>query len=111
MVTACAETAVIDMNAMDTGKGGYGSIICGSYFATNGGGRGAGFNVERLTRCAYAAETAYFVSNLSIYSSKFYGRKYLIQHAANFTQETDIELLIGSHLCTGYSTPLRCVKE
>lgn len=111
MVTAGAETAVIDMNAMDTGKGGYGSIICGSYFATNGGGRGAGFNVERLTRCAYAAETAYFVSNLSIYSSKFYGRKYLIQHAANFTQETDIELLIGSHLCTGYSTPLRCVKE
>jgi hypothetical protein len=111
MVTAGAETAVIDMNAMDAGKGGYGSIICGSYFPSNGGGRGPGFNVEKLTRCAYAVETAYFVSNLNIYSSKYWGKKYLIQHAGNFTQETDIELLIGNHLCTGYSTPLRCVKE
>ena len=111
MVTAGAETAVIDMNAMDEGKGGYGSIICGSYFPTNGGGRGPGFNVERLTRCGYAAETAYFVSNLSIYSSGYWGRKYLIKHAANFAQESDIEFLIGTHLCTSYSTPLRCVKE
>lgn len=111
MVTAGTETAVIYMNAMDAGKGGYGSIICGSYFPTNGGGRGPGFNIERLTRCGYAAETAYFVSNLNIYSSKYWGKKYLIKHAVNFTQETDIELLIGTHLCTGYSTPLRCVKE
>jgi hypothetical protein len=111
MVTAGAETAVIDMNAMDAGKGGYGSIICGSYFPSNGGGRGPGFNIENLTRCGYAVETAYFVSNLNIYSSKYWGKKYLIRHAANFTQETDIELLIGNHLCTGYSTPLRCVKE
>ena len=111
MVTAGAETAVIDMNALDDGKGGYGSIICGSYFPTNGGGRGPGFNIERLTRCVYSAETAYFVSNLSIYSSGYWGRKYLIRNLAYFTQETDIEILIGTHLCTGYSTPLRCVKE
>ena len=114
MVTAGESTAVIDMNALDAGKGGYGSIICGSYFPTNGGGRGPGFNIEKLTRCGYAAETAYFVSNLSIYDSNYWGRKYLIKHAANFTEETAIELLIASrstHLCTGYSTPLRCVKE
>ena len=111
MMTAGASTAVIDMNALDAGKGGYGSIICGSYFPSNGGGRAPGFGVERLTRCGYAVETAYFVSNPSIYSSKYWGRKYIIKHGANFTQETDIELLIGSHLCTAYSTPLRCVKE
>ena len=40
-----------------------------------------------------------------------FAEKYLIQHAVNFTLESDITMSLAAHICTGNATPLRCVKE
>jgi hypothetical protein len=113
MATAGAETAKIDFNAMDdNGKKGYGSIICGSYFPTSGAARHPkDMKIANLTRCGYTTNTEYAVSNPSLYAYGYFAKKYLIQHAANFTLESDITMSLANHICTGNATPLRCVKE
>ena len=113
MTAAGAETAKIDFNAMDdNGKKGYGSIICGSYFPTSGAARNSGdMKIANLTRSGNTTNTEYAVSNPSLYAYGYFAKKYLIQHAANFTLESDITISLADHICTGYATPLRCVKE
>lgn len=114
MAAAGAETAKIDFNAMDdNGNRGYGSIICGSYFPSSGTARGSGdMKINKLKRCGYTTNTEYVVSNPAIYDpNNWSGWKYLVEHKANFTVETDITMSIVKHIATGSATPLRCVKE
>lgn len=116
MAAAGAETAKIDFNAMDdngNGNRGYGSIICGSYFPSSGTARGSGdMKINQLKRCGNTTNTEYVVSNPAIYDpNNWSGLKYLVEHKANFTVETDITMSIVKHLATGSATPLRCVKE
>ena len=96
----------------DNGKRGYGSIICGSYFPTSGASRNSGdMKIVNLTRSGYTTNTEYAVSNPSLYAYGYFAKKYLIQHAANFTLESDITMSLADHISTGNATPLRCVKE
>lgn len=113
MTAAGAETAKIDFNAMDdNGNRGYGSIICGSYFPTSGAARHPGeMKIGNLKRCGYTTNTEYVVSNPSLYAYGYVAKKYLIQHAANFTLDSDITMSVANQIYTGYATPLRCVKE
>jgi hypothetical protein len=68
--------------------------------------------INKLKRCGNTTNTEYVVSNPAIYDpNNWSGLKYLVEHKANFTVETDITMSIVKHICTGYATPLRCVKE
>ena len=129
MVATGAETARPEYNALDEKdpNKGYGFMICDSYFPTAGTARNTNFDVQGTLYMngTKNVSTWYTVSNPSIYSSGFWAKRYQINNVFTTTTETDPETeesvttttnsvtmtIEGNFICSGYATPLRCVKE
>ena len=111
-------TATPEYNALDTKdkNKGYGFMVCGSYFPTAGKSRNTDFALDGFyLNGTNDVLTYYTVSNPSIYSSGYWGRKYEI---GNYFEKDDqgaatnsVKITInGNFICVGHSTPLRCIK-
>ena len=129
MVATGAETARPEYNALDEKdpNKGYGFMICDSYFPTAGTARNTNFDVQGTLYMngTKNVSTWYTVSNPSIYSSGFWAKRYQINNVFTTTTETDPETeesvttttnsvtmtIEGNFICSGYATPLRCIKE
>ena len=129
MIATGAETARPEYNALDESDSnkGYGFMICDSYFPTAGTARNTNFDVQGTLYMngTKNVSTWYTVSNPSIYSSGFWAKRYQINNVFTTTTETDPETeesvttttnsvtmtIEGNFICSGYATPLRCVKE
>ena len=120
LVAAGAETAAPCYNALDENdlNKGYGFIINGSYFPTAGQSRSTNFDVSGLLlKGSKNISTFYTVSNPNIYSSGYWGQKYMINNvfetdAASGNVVNYVTMTVaGNFICVGYATPLRCVKE
>ena len=102
-------------------------MICDSYFPTAGTARNTNFDI---TGTLYMngtknVSTWYTISNPSIYASGYWAKRYQINNVFTTTTETDPETeesvttttnsvtmtIEGNFICSGYATPLRCVKE
>ena len=129
MVATGAETARPEYNALDEKdpNKGYGFMICDSYFPTAGTARNTNFDVQGTLYMngTKNVSTWYTVSNPSIYASGYWAKRYQINNVFTTTTETDPETeesvttttnsvtmtIEGNFICSGYATPLRCVKE
>lgn len=118
MTEAGAATATPEYNALDSKdkNKGYGFMVCGSYFPTAGTSRNTIFGLSSFyLNGENNVLTYYTVSNPSIYSSGYWGRKYEI---GNYFEKDDqgavtnsVKITInGNFICVGHSTPLRCIK-
>ena len=129
MVATGAETARPEYNALDEKdpNKGYGFMICDSYFPTAGTARNTNFDVQGTLYMngTKNVSTWYTISNPSIYSSGYWAKRYQINNVFTTTTETDPDTeesvttttnsvtmtIEGNFICSGYATPLRCVKE
>lgn len=118
MAEAGEATATPEYNALDAAdkNKGYGFMVCGSYFPTAGRSRSTDFALDGFYLSGTNNVLTYYtVSNPSIYSSGYWGRKYEI---CNYFETDDegttvntVKITInGNFICVGYSTPLRCIK-
>lgn len=129
MVATGAETARPEYNALDEKdpNKGYGFMICDSYFPTAGTARNTNFDVQGTLYMngTKNVSTWYTISNPSIYSSGYWAKRYQINNVFTTTTETDPDTeesvttttnsvtmtIEGNFICSGYATPLRCIKE
>ena len=125
VVTAGAPTARPVYNALNDSDPnmGYGFMICDSYFPTAGTSRNTNCDITGTLYMSGTknVSTWYTVSNPNIYSSGYWAKRYQINNV--FTTTTDPETqesvttntvtmtIEGNFICSGYATPLRCIKE